>query len=280
MSLGKAVNVVVSQEKSVENAFQVKEDSPMKERYDYGGRGRGRGKGGFSGRGSGRTRGHGKFPEQKQFNEHKSFTLRNPIQCQICKKPRHKECIDGRQVQIEGKGLVAINTITGKKKVLLDVIFVPKFAHNLLSIGQLMSSGLVIVFDDGYCYSQDKRYGQRIAKVRMTTNIMFPLDVSSVKEKAMVVKAWKDYDIWNLRYVHLHLNGLKLSKNKDMVMGLPNIEDIEFCEDCVLGKQRRNSFPVGKSWRASRHLELVRADLCGPMNTESLNGSRYFFSIN
>nr|GEW77254.1 retrovirus-related Pol polyprotein from transposon TNT 1-94 [Tanacetum cinerariifolium] len=100
---------------------------------------------------------------------------------------------------------------------------------------------------------------------------MFPLDVSSVKEKAMVVKAWKDYDIWHLRYGHLHLNGLKLLKNKDMVMGLPNIDDIEFCEGWVLGKQIRNLFLVGKSWRACRHLELVRADLCGLMNTESLN---------
>ncbi|GKA48303.1 hypothetical protein Tco_0741261 [Tanacetum coccineum] len=101
-----------------------------------------------------------------------------------------------------------------------DVLFIPKLAHNLLSIRQLMSSGLVIVFDDGYCYIQDKRSGQTIAKVGMTTNRMFPLDVSSVKEKAMVVKAWKDSDIWHLRYGHLHLNGLKLLKNKDMVMGL------------------------------------------------------------
>ncbi|GKD53211.1 retrovirus-related pol polyprotein from transposon TNT 1-94 [Tanacetum coccineum] len=59
-----------------------------------------------------------------------------------------------------------------------------------------------------------------------------------------------------------------------MVMGLPNIDDLEFCEGRILGKQSRNSFPVGKSWRASRHIELVHADLCGPMNTESLNDSK------
>ncbi|GJX62092.1 retrovirus-related pol polyprotein from transposon TNT 1-94 [Tanacetum coccineum] len=171
---------------------------------------------------------------------------------------------DDIQVQIEGKGSVAINTTTDKKKVLHDVLFVPKLAHNLLSIGQLMSSGLVIVFDDGYCYIQDKRFGQRIAKVGMTTNKMFPLDGSSVKEKAMVVKAWKDSDIWNLRYGHSHLNGLELLKNKDMIMGLPNIDDLEFCEGCVLGKQSRNSFPVGKSWRASRHRVIEWDSVFGP----------------
>nr|GFA35175.1 retrovirus-related Pol polyprotein from transposon TNT 1-94 [Tanacetum cinerariifolium] len=168
---------------------------------------------------------------------------------------------DDKPVQVEGKGTIAINTTTGKKKVLHDVLFVPKLAHNLLSIEHLMCSRLVIVFDDGYCYIQDKHVGQTIAKVGMTTNRMFSLDVSSVKEKAMVVKAWKDYDIWHLRYGYLHLNGMKLLKNKDMVMGLPNVDDLEFYKGCVLGKQSQNSFLVGKSWRASRHLEPVHADL-------------------
>ena len=186
---------------------------------------------------------------------------------------------DDKQVQVEGKGTIAIDTTTGKQKFLHDVLFVPKLAHNLLSTGQLMISGMVIVFDDGYCYIQEKRSGQTIAKARMTKNRMFPLNISTVKEKAMVVNGWKDSDIWHLRYGHLHLNGLKLLKSKDMVMGLPNIDDIEFCEGCVLGKQSRKSFPVGKSWRASRHLELVHADLCGPMNTESLSGNRYFFLL-
>ncbi|GKA83570.1 retrovirus-related pol polyprotein from transposon TNT 1-94 [Tanacetum coccineum] len=33
------------------------------------------------------------------------------------------------------------------------------------------------------------------------------------------------------------------------------------------------------SWRASRHLELVYSDLCGLMDTDSLNGNRYFFLL-
>nr|GEZ39713.1 hypothetical protein [Tanacetum cinerariifolium] len=40
---------VRSHEKSVKKAFQVKTDSPMKERFDYGGQGIGRGRGGFNG---------------------------------------------------------------------------------------------------------------------------------------------------------------------------------------------------------------------------------------
>ena len=43
-----------------------------------------------------------------------------------------------------------------------------------------------------------------------------------------------------------------------------------------LEKQNKHPFPVGKSWRASTILQLVHADLCGPMQTESFGGSRYF----
>ena len=46
-----------------------------------------------------------------------------------------------------------------------------------------------------------------------------------------------------------------------------------------LGKHHRNSFPVGRSWRASHPLELVHSDLCGPMHTTSIGDDRYFLTF-
>lgn len=60
------------------------------------------------------------------------------------------------------------------------------------------------------------------------------------------------------------LKGLQLLNKKEMVYGLPRIESLELCEGCLYGKQSKLPFPVGKSWRASKTLELVHADLCGP----------------
>ena len=157
-----------------------------------------------------------------------------------------------------------------------DILFVPSLAHNLLSVGQLIVSALIVIFDNGHCVIQDKKSSQQIVKIGMTQNRMFPLEVSSIVKKACVAKGINDSDLWHLCYGHLHLKVLKLLNQKDMVLGLPNIDAIEFCEGCVLGKQSRKSFPIGKSWRASQCLELVHADLCGPMNTEYFNGSCYF----
>ena len=65
-----------------------------------------------------------------------------------------------------------------------------------------------------------------------------------------------------------------------MVRGMPNIDrQDQVCEGCALGKHHRDSFPIGKAWRASSPLQLVHSDLCGPMNTTSNGGNRYFLTF-
>lgn len=44
------------------------------------------------------------------------------------------------------------------------------------------------------------------------------------------------------------------------------------CEVCCEGKQTRLSFPKEGS-RTSKDLELVHADVCGPMESKSIGGS-------
>ena len=45
----------------------------------------------------------------------------------------------------------------------------------------------------------------------------------------------------------------------------------------IYGKQTRKSFLVGKAWRAFTYLELIHANLCGPMHTKSFTRKPYFF---
>lgn len=110
----------------------------------------------------------------------------------------------------------------------------------------------------------------------MTQNKLFPLQVSNMEKYVFSVKENNESKLWHLRYGHLNVRGLKLLSQKEMVSGLPTIENIGLCENCVFGKQSRRPFPVDKTWRASHRLDLVHADLCGPMKTETFGGSRYF----
>ena len=72
------------------------------------------------------------------------------------------------------------------------------------------------------------------------------------------------------------MKGLQLLERKGMVHGLPKIQSVDMCEG---SKQTRKSFPTGKVWRATTCLELIHADLCGPMSRESFGGSYYFLLL-
>ena len=46
-----------------------------------------------------------------------------------------------------------------------------------------------------------------------------------------------------------------------------------------MGKQNRQPFPNESQHRSSQPLELVHNDVCGPMNVNSVGGSRYFVTF-
>ncbi|KAL5857280.1 hypothetical protein ACOSQ3_004738 [Xanthoceras sorbifolium] len=60
-------------------------------------------------------------------------------------------------------------------------------------------------------------------------------------------------------YGHLNFNGLRTLQQKSMVSGLPQLSSpFKVCQDCIVGKQRRDSFPIGKAWRAKQPLQLIQ----------------------
>lgn len=86
--------------------------------------------------------------------------------------------------------------------------------------------------------------------------------------------------LWHCRYGHLSQKGLKLLNQKGMVRGLPALEQSsKVCGDCMNGKQHRESFPKQTTWRASHKLELIHADICGPIKPESNSKRRYFITF-
>lgn len=82
-----------------------------------------------------------------------------------------------------------------------------------------------------------------------------------------------------LRFGHLNFSGLKQLSRAKMVHGLPAIEaPNHVCEVCTLGKQQRLPFPNGGSRRATKPLQLVHTDICGPLEPISHGGNRYFIT--
>ena len=66
---------------------------------------------------------------------------------------------------------------------------------------------------------------------------------------------------WYHRLRHMSEKGMKVMLSKDELSGLKSVE-LDFCEDCVYGKQKRVSFNVRKTPKAEK-LELVHTDVWG-----------------
>lgn len=86
--------------------------------------------------------------------------------------------------------------------------------------------------------------------------------------------------LWHRRFGHLNYQGLRTLAYRKMVDGVPLLKVPEkLCEACFVGKQHRESIPKQSSWRASKQLQLVHSDLCGPIKPASNSDKRYIISF-
>jgi Reverse transcriptase (RNA-dependent DNA polymerase)/gag-polypeptide of LTR copia-type/Integrase core domain/GAG-pre-integrase domain/Domain of unknown function (DUF4219)/Zinc knuckle len=182
---------------------------------------------------------------------------------------------DSKTIQVEGRGTVSVMT-AGGVRYLQNVYFIPRLSQNLLSIGQLTSNGYEVNFNGKVCTIKDESSDQLIASVEMAENKLFPLEMTTVKDQVFIAKEVKVTDLWHQRFGHLNGASLKLLKDKELVHGMPEMNEIGLCEGCIYGKQTRKAFPKHQGRRSEEILELIHSDLVGPMRTTSLGGSKYF----
>jgi len=63
-----------------------------------------------------------------------------------------------------------------------------------------------------------------------------------------------------------------------MVKDLPHIRVPKtICKECVDWKQTRNNFQEMLPQKSAAKLDIIHSDVCGPMQVDTLGGSRYFF---
>jgi hypothetical protein len=92
------------------------------------------------------------------------------------------------QVEVKGKGTIAVKTKQGQVKHINDVLYVPGLAHNLLSVGKLIEKGYLVVFKNNECIIYDKEnHNQIIAKINMLQNRIFSFNFSYEANRALKV---------------------------------------------------------------------------------------------
>ncbi|KAG7547963.1 Zinc finger CCHC-type [Arabidopsis suecica] len=81
--------------------------------------------------------------------------------------------------------------------------------------------------------------------------------------------------LWHARMGHVSLETIKSMVDKDLVLGASSFTlEKEICGSCLLGKQTRAVFPQATTYRATKKLELLHGDLCGPITPSTSVGKR------
>ena len=78
------------------------------------------------------------------------------------------------------------------------------------------------------------------------------------------------------------MNDINKLLKSDLVIGMKgklNNHAVENCESCALGKMHRLPFPKQTQHRSKNILEMIHTDLCGPMQVDSMGGSRYILTF-
>ncbi|KAL2900721.1 Retrovirus-related Pol polyprotein from transposon TNT 1-94 [Bienertia sinuspersici] len=168
--------------------------------------------------------------------------------------------------------------------VLKDVLLVPVFKHNLLSISQLASaSNIEVTFSSTECLFQDHvskkvlAVGNKIGRLyyihgKLSQGLVSDCNVSSVTDHKSVVEQT------HLKTMHARLGHASLSKMRHISECPSNNVSNFFCEVCLGAKFHRLPFDRSSS-RALASFELVHIDLWGPYRHKSMNGASYFLTI-
>jgi hypothetical protein len=175
---------------------------------------------------------------------------------------------DASGVEIKGVGSVIFAAESGEHRLLTEVYYIPALRNSIISLGQLDESGSRVEIKDEVMRIWD-RHRRLLAKVTRGTNRLYALNVQVAQ--SLYLAARRDDEAWQWH---------KRFGAKGMVRGLPSLDHVEqFCDVCVLTKQRWLPFPPQSSFRAKERLELVYGDLCGPVTPATPKGRRYFLLL-
>jgi len=152
--------------------------------------------------------------------------------------------------------------------MLHNVLFIPDFNYNLISISKLVVDSQVhVVFTNSDCLIQNQVSKKMIGSVSFHEGLYVLSDSKNSVNSACS-------NTWHRRLGHLSDQRLHILKSKHDYIDIRN----EHCDVCHMAKQKKLSFSNSQS-RADKCFNLIHVDIWGPAPTPSLHGHRYFLTV-
>jgi len=178
---------------------------------------------------------------------------------------------DGSEVGAYGIGTVLLNSTIPLK----EVLYVPDFTVNLVSIRMLDKDGYEFRIKDSKCTIL--KDGEEV--IRSIGTGLYTLQVKEDPNMALRADILKGEteELWHRRLGHLNLASVKSLES--MAVGYHIVKgpkETKVCLPCLEGKQHKVYNRHEPSKRMAERLEMIHSDTCGPFRTPSKAGAKTF----
>lgn len=192
---------------------------------------------------------------------------------------KHVKIADDKLLPISGTGVVNIQVdLNGKvyDRTLSNVLLVPGLKRNLFSVGAVNDKKFSFHAYEQHCEVRDQ--GGELSSVGVRYGNLYRM-LFKVKDPECNITTVPTLKLRHERMGHININSVKETEKVNAVEGLKFKTDKNedfFCEPCTLGKQTRKPHKTVIKNRNFKPGEMIHTDVCGPVNTESPRGSKYF----
>ncbi|UYV76882.1 K02A2.6-like, partial [Cordylochernes scorpioides] len=170
----------------------------------------------------------------------------------------------------------------GRQCNLNEVIFVPELSKNLLLVSSIVNNGGEVNFKgDKVTILKD---GKKVLKGDQLDNGLYAVNIeqhfSKQNDSNLTLPSENKTQEWHRKLGHIRMQNLRKLESLVDGMELNKLENQEndVCEICIMAKQTRKSFGNERS-RATRPLEIVHTDLCGPIEPLTHDNKKYIMTF-
>jgi transposase InsO family protein len=170
-------------------------------------------------------------------------------------------------------------------RLTVAAFYVPDFGVCLLSVGRLNDTGYGIVFRSSRCFiiglnhankSEELEFGARPPGRTVCRLLGHPTTSnidSTTAYSAEISRFVPTLQTWHQRLGHLNYADVRSMLAPEQYSGTIPIEP---CTVCLVAKAKESFQRQTPSTRASKPLQLIHSDVCGPISPPSLSGFRYY----
>lgn len=201
-------------------------------------------------------------------NDKNMFIFINSVKSDILVAKKSEKMIS------EGKG-----RIQSEKIILNNVNYVPDLSKNLLSVNAITEKGGEVKFTKDSVYVMKNNC--EILSGKKQENGLYVINIEKSEQECMLTESNARAEKCHRKLGHLSVTNMK--KLIEISTGLNitknDCDHIEkTCETCLQAKQTRFPFITTRN-RASRPLEILHSDLCGPIDPVTWDNKKYFLTV-